>query len=38
MKLTFSDSYCQKLQTFCTEDVPENASFSLRRELILNLY
>ena len=25
----FSESYCQVLQTFSTEDVPDNTSFSL---------
>ena len=32
MELTFSESYCQILQTFFTEDVPQNTSFSLRCE------
>ena len=37
-KLTFSESYNQILQTFSTEDVPDNTSFFLRCEIILNLY
>ena len=38
MKLTFSETYCQILQTFSTEDVPDNTSFPLRCELILTLH
>ena len=36
-KLAFLESYCQILQTFCREILPENTSFSLRREVILSL-
>ena len=38
MKLTFSEIYCQILQTFSTEDVPDSTSFPLRSELILTLH
>ena len=37
-KLTFSESYSQILQTFSGKIVPDNTSFSLRCELILNFY
>ena len=32
--LTFSGSYCQMLQTFSREIVPDNTSLSVRCELI----
>ena len=38
MKMTFSESYCQILETFSKEILPDNTSFFLRCELILNLY
>ena len=37
-KATLSKGYCQILQTFSRKIVPDNTSFSLRCEVILNLY